>query len=287
MSSSTSHQCVRGSRPTKRAAESSNEGDGREGGKKRSTARRQQRALSPPPEQCKHECYLCLEVAGRPTRSGVRKLLHTGCGCRGSAGRAHLHCLVQAAEHNPYSWVKCSTCRHAFTGETQLELAQMRCGRTTSRLPDALGHLALPEPFALGHLASALTGAGRFEEALPVCEQDLALCEQTFGPDHLHTLNAVSHLATLLHKQGDLATAEPLKRRVLETTERTVGPKHPSMINAIHNLASLLHQKGDLSAAEPLMQQALETSERVLGPKHPSTLMYARVWHRNQTACRK
>jgi hypothetical protein len=101
-------QLVCGSRATKRASVemSSNEGDGRKDGKKRSTSstrRQHERALSPPPE---HECYLCLEVAGRPTRSGVRKLLHTGCGCRGSAGRAHLPCLVRAAKHNPYSWVK-------------------------------------------------------------------------------------------------------------------------------------------------------------------------------------
>ena len=272
MSSSASHQGVRGSRPTKRAAESSNEGDGRDDSKKRSTARRHA-ARAPPPEQCEHECYLCLEVAGRPTRSGDRKLLHTGCGCRGSAGRAHLPCLVRAAEHNPYSWVKCSTCKHDFTGETQLELAQKRCGRARSRLPDALGHPALPEPLALGHLASALTGAGRFEEALPVREEVLALCEQTFGPDHLHTLTAVSHLAILLIKQGDRTTAEPLKRRILETIERTLGPEHPSMINAVGNLAGLLHQMGDLTAAEPLMRRVLEVRETTLGPEHPYTII--------------
>ena len=269
-------QLVCGSRATKRASVemSSDEGDGREDGKKRSTSstrRQHERALSPPPE---HECYLCLEVAGRPTRSGVSNLLRAGCGCRGSVGRAHLHCLVRAAEHKPQSWTECPTCRQAFTGVARFELAQVRWERARSTLPDETNEWQA----AIRNFAFALTTAGRFEEALPLSEEGLAASERALGPEHPNTLCHIDNMGTLLHDKGDLAAAEPLWQRALETRERTLGPEHSNSLIAVNNLACLLLHKGDLAAAKPLVRRALEVvSGGTLGPEHRDALDRARA----------
>ena len=71
-----------------------------------------------------HECWLCLESedsAGAATAP-------TGCACRGSAGHAHLSCLIAAARHKKKSsaWLECPTCKHRYFGPMYVGLAKAR-----------------------------------------------------------------------------------------------------------------------------------------------------------------
>ena len=70
-------------------------------------------------------CHICLEGDDEAEDGGGR-LVHGGCGCRGSAGFGHLACLVEAATHNPDSWTMCPTCRQDYTGPASLGLARAR-----------------------------------------------------------------------------------------------------------------------------------------------------------------
>ena len=66
-------------------------------------------------------CVICLDAEG--------ELLQRGCCCRGDAGLAHLHCLVELAVHDEKSkntfaaWHQCGTCKANFTGWVQHGLA--------------------------------------------------------------------------------------------------------------------------------------------------------------------
>ena len=67
------------------------------------------------------QCWVCCEGS-----SAERPLLYTGCACRGSAGLAHLECLVQAATHDVECWTTCPTCRQEYTGAADVGLARAR-----------------------------------------------------------------------------------------------------------------------------------------------------------------
>ena len=97
------------------------------------------------------ECWVCLEVAD----SGRAATAPTGCACRGSAGRAHLSCLIAAARHKPdpearhTAWIGCPTCKQQYTGPMYVGLARARWAplrdgpEGSADWLDALGHLAV------------------------------------------------------------------------------------------------------------------------------------------------
>ena len=74
------------------------------------------------------ECWVCLELAD----TGGAAAAPTGCACRGSAGRAHLSCLIAAARHKTdrhnrhTAWGWCPTCKQSYTGPMRVGLARAR-----------------------------------------------------------------------------------------------------------------------------------------------------------------
>jgi CHAT domain-containing protein/Tfp pilus assembly protein PilF len=116
-----------------------------------------------------------------------------------------------------------------------------------------------------------LYGEARYEEAIPVAQQALAIREKERGPDHPDTARSLNNLALLYEARGAYAKAEPLLERALAITERVLGPDHPNTAKALANLAWLYQDSGEYAKAEPLYQRALATTERMLGPDHPDT----------------
>ena len=74
------------------------------------------------------ECWVCLELAD----SGGVAAAPTGCACRGSAGRAHLSCLISAARHKTdgqaqhTAWQACPACKQGYGGPMVMGLARAR-----------------------------------------------------------------------------------------------------------------------------------------------------------------
>ena len=74
------------------------------------------------------ECWVCLELAD----TGGGAAAPTGCACRGSAGRAHLSCLISVARHKTdrqdrhTAWIGCPTCKQYYTGPMDVGLARAR-----------------------------------------------------------------------------------------------------------------------------------------------------------------
>ncbi len=73
------------------------------------------------------ECWVCLSAAGEAVTATDRsQQLMRGCACRGTAGLAHLQCLVDAAKHKPSMWSHCPSCKQRYTGQLLLELSRCR-----------------------------------------------------------------------------------------------------------------------------------------------------------------
>jgi tetratricopeptide (TPR) repeat protein len=113
--------------------------------------------------------------------------------------------------------------------------------------------------------------AGKFNEAIPIAQEFLELCEKVAGPDHPDTATALNNLAELYRSMGDYAKAEPLYQRALKIFGKALGPDHRNTATALNNLAALYRSMGEYAKAEPLYQWALKIYEKALGPDHPDT----------------
>jgi tetratricopeptide (TPR) repeat protein len=115
--------------------------------------------------------------------------------------------------------------------------------------------------------------AGSYQQAIPIAQQLLKACEESFGPENRNTANSLNILAGLYEAMGDYAKAEPLSQRTLRICEKDLGPEHPDTATSLNNLAHLYWKIGDYAKAEPLYQRALRIDEKGLGPEHPDTAM--------------
>ena len=87
-------------------------------------------------------------------------LLDCGCGCRGTAGLAHLACLVSAARHNVDSWTTCPTCEQFYTGAADVGLARARWALVRDRAAEDEERLFVANNLAVA-LKESAGGASR------------------------------------------------------------------------------------------------------------------------------
>lgn len=150
----------------------------------------------------------------------------------------------------------------AAIGRYEIRLVEIRAATEQDR--------ALQEARDLNVDVLRLYGAGRYDEALPMAEQVLAIREKMLGVEHLDVASSLNNLANLYADKGDYVKAEILYQRALAIREKVLGPEHPSVAGALDNLALIYADKGSYEKAEPLHQRALAILEKVLGPEHPN-----------------
>ena len=209
-------------------------------------------------------CWVC---GDGPRRTRTGQLLHQGCGCRGSAGVAHLPCLVEAAAHNPETWQSCPTCLHDFSGVLQLGLARAHWQEARGFPPEDEERLAAADRYG-----GALLAARDYAGALPLLEEVLAVSRQVDGDDDINTCVSMCNLAALLSDMGRPRRALPLLEEALATQRRTLGGEHTDSVRTAGNLAVLHMDMGELQRSKPLMEQACATWRRVAGAEDVDTL---------------
>ena len=113
--------------------------------------------------------------------------------------------------------------------------------------------------------AVSLHRQGKYEQALPLAKQALALYETQLGPDHELTAVSANNLAEIHLRMGQYDQAVPLYERALAIAEKIGGPYSPDVAAWSSNLAGLYRDKGIYDKALPLYQKALAISERANG----------------------
>ena len=247
-------------------------------------------------------CFICLETRGEDE-------LLRGCACRGSAGFAHVECLVQAAQVNRTLWRECITCKQPWSGLLALNLAwahwdavESRPENDRERLAAAMtltwsltlsgeraqalqlgqetlalaqqhyGHEDDDTLSAAGWLAAVHGAMGNDRKALPLATMVLEVHRRKHGDDHTMTMSAVNNLGVTQKRLGNYAEALPLHVEALEGTRRHRGDNHWQTLTSIGNLAGLHGAMENYDLALPLMQEALDGTRRLLGNEHPDTL---------------
>ena len=105
--------------------------------------------------------------------------------------------------------------------------------------------------------------SGRFQEALRLSEQALALAERSFGPRSPAVAQAHLSIAVQLQSLGNLPAAEEHYRKGLATQESAARPDDPSLGMFVSGLGGLLYGQGRYEDAEPYMRRSLEIQEQV------------------------
>ena len=110
-----------------------------------------------------------------------------------------------------------------------------------------------------------LDRAGKFDVAIPLAQQALAMREKALGSDHTDVAYSLNYLALLNMHRGRYAVADPLFRRSLRIYEKALGPDNPSVATLLNNQAELYQLWGRyLEVTEPLLKRALAIYKRTL-----------------------
>jgi hypothetical protein len=209
-------------------------------------------------------CWVC---GDGPRRTRAGQLLHQGCGCRGTAGFAHLPCLVEAAAHNPETWESCPTCLQAFSGALQLGLARSHWQEVRGFPQEDEERLV-----AADNYGGALQDARDYAGALPLLDEVLVVSRRVDGDDDINTCVSMCNLAALLSDMGRPREALPLLEEALATQHRTLGSEHTDSIRTAGNLAVLYMGMSDLQRSKPLMEETCSAWRRVAGEEDVDTL---------------
>jgi CHAT domain-containing protein/Tfp pilus assembly protein PilF len=122
---------------------------------------------------------------------------------------------------------------------------------------------------ALSARISELGRAGKYSEAIPLAQRQVADFEKSSGPVNRDLAGALNNLALLYGNQGQDGEAEPLYKRALSILEKTDGLDRVGIAPELNNLAALYERQGRYVEAEPLFKRALAIREKALGQAHP------------------
>lgn len=212
------------------------------------------------------QCWVCCEGS-----SADRPLLSTGCACRGSAGLAHLDCLVQAAKHDVECWTTCPTCRQEYTGAADVGLARARWALVRERPAEDEERL-----FVANNLAVTLKeSAGDNEGALALLLEVLAVRRRALppgAPPDAGTIDSMINAALQHLEMGHLTEALPLAEAAVGAARATWGDAHEDTLVAIASLGAVRNGLREYGAARPLLEEALEARRRTLGEGHLETM---------------
>ncbi len=132
---------------------------------------------------------------------------------------------------------------------------------------------AHPETVAsLNNLAEALQAEGKFEQALPFCEEAFRLADATLGREHADTLTSMSNLATAREGIGRRSEAIAMTEQVLSIRRRRWGPTARQTLSSANNLAMMYLEDDQTAKALPMLEEVLKLAAVSLGESDPDAL---------------
>ena len=112
--------------------------------------------------------------------------------------------------------------------------------------------IALDKAEKLNEQVVQLYKERKYNEAIPLAEQALAIRKEQLGDNHPSTATSLNNLAELYDSQGRYTEAEPLYVQALAIRKEQLGDNHADTANSLNNLAVFYHVQGRYTEAEPL-----------------------------------
>ncbi|MCZ8200240.1 CHAT domain-containing protein [Microcystis sp. LE19-55.1A] len=102
---------------------------------------------------------------------------------------------------------------------------------------------------------------GKYNEAIPLAEQALAIRKQQLGDNHPSTATSLNNLAFLYQSQGRYSEAEPFYKEALAIWKKQLGENHPNTAKSFGNLAGLYQSQDNIPQAINYLSQGLAVQE--------------------------
>jgi tetratricopeptide (TPR) repeat protein len=112
-----------------------------------------------------------------------------------------------------------------------------------------------------------------YEQALPLAEQALEMCQRVYPGDHPDVATSMLHLACLKRQMSAYEQALPLTRQALEMYQRVYPGDHPDVITSLLNLASFYKEIQTHEQIRALQEQTRCTPERLTPAPDVATLL--------------
>mmetsp|Transcript_27541 Transcript_27541/g.88980 ORF Transcript_27541/g.88980 Transcript_27541/m.88980 type:complete len:331 (+) Transcript_27541:3-995(+) len=255
----------------------------------------QARSREPPVDA---RCFICLE--------GPAKVEWQGCGCRGSAGFAHVECLAEYCRERR-DFRKCPTCLQDFSGRMAIAMkrafwrsargqaaAEQFASFELSRcLHDAKEYdamrllqdvaergLAADAPARLMNRvdrARMLRELGRADEALELMEDTITRVRLSCNADSLSVASVV--MASVLDQLGRQREALPFIEEAVAIAETSFGPDAARTHHAKGIYAYLLSRNDRPDEAREIFQHLVTVGNRLYGPDHHYTVASQHAMH--------
>ena len=240
-------------------------------------------------------CYICTQALHWKTKEGLVR----GCSCRGTAGFAHVSCLVEQvkillaeAEENNLGvkalderwrrWHECSLCEQRHHGAVKCALG-WACWKTY------LGRQETDQVrcMAINVLGLCLHDAGHYEEALLVKEAELSAMRR-LGDIVGNMLAVQANLAMTYNALGRDEEALSMERDVYAGSLKLNGEEHTDTRKVANNYASTLVTLERFEEAKSVLRKTLPVARRGLGGNYELTLRvrwnYAKALYRDDRA---
>src|SRR5262245_48686442 len=119
-------------------------------------------------------------------------------------------------------------------------------------------------------LADIMKSRKKYDEAVTLASESLAINETLFGRDNPTTSNARNSLGLILLAKGDLPKAETTLKETVEAMKRQLGDRNPQVASNIENLANVYFTEGKLDETIAMLQEGAAIRKEALGPKAPA-----------------
>jgi tetratricopeptide (TPR) repeat protein len=229
-------------------------------------------------------CYICTQALHWKTKEGLVRM----CACRGTAGFAHVSCLMEQArilydealENNlgPEAldvrfmrWYSCSLCEQQYHGVVSCALG-WACWKTYVGRPET----DVVRGMAMNLLGNGLWDANHHEDALSVREAKLSMMLR-LGASADNILDAQNNIATSYHQLGRLEQALRMRQDVYSGRLKLSGEESDRTLSAANNYAHCLLALRRHQEAKSLLGKKTPVARRVLGESHNVTLNLR--WH--------
>ncbi|CAH0373528.1 unnamed protein product [Pelagomonas calceolata] len=225
-------------------------------------------------------CYICTQALHWKTKEGLVR----GCACRGTAGVAHVSCLVEQAkilmdeaEENNLGlkalnerwprWHKCSLCEQTYHGVVMCALG-WACWKTYLGRPET----DWPRCLAMQQLGHGLGAADHHEDALSVKEAEMAMLRRLSVPEG-EMLNVQCNLAITYASLGRHEQALSLRRDIYSGRLKLNGEEHPETLREANNYATTLSELQRYQEAKSLLRKTMPVARRVLGEDNETRIL--------------
>jgi tetratricopeptide (TPR) repeat protein len=133
----------------------------------------------------------------------------------------------------------------------------------------------LAEANRLTNNAIKLYDAGKYDQALPLLIQALAIAEKSAGMDNPVVAVILDNLATVYLAKKEYSQAESALQRSLRIREKAFGPNALETSQSSFNLGDLYQISGNFAQATSFYERAFTIRERLLKPGDVNTVIAA------------